>query len=134
MTYLSPEAIAKYRKTFYQREQTRHQANVERQQQTKQIVIQALNQVMQNYPMVKRVYLFGSMTRPENFRADSDIDLGVEDGTSVNMATCFNIWRDMERAVPGRAFDVRLLEKDDLFSVRVREKGDLIYERATTNA
>jgi predicted nucleotidyltransferase len=59
------------------------------------------------------------------FRPDSDIDIGVE---GANVALCFDIWRDLEQAIPEWPLDVRSLDPADAFSERVRAKGELIYE------
>lgn len=127
---ISPEKMAKYRQTFYQRQEAYRQKNETRQKKVLPVVKQAVRKVMPMYPTVQRVYLFGSLIRPGAFRTDSDIDLGIE---GVNMADCFDIWRDLEQIVTDWNFDVRPLEADDLFSERVRTKGVLIYECSTTN-
>ncbi|MBN1992335.1 MAG: nucleotidyltransferase domain-containing protein, partial [Anaerolineae bacterium] len=79
---------------------------------------------------VRRVYLFGSVTRPGAFRPDSDVDIGLE---GANMALCFDVWRELERAAPAWRLDVRSLEPEDLFTERVRQKGEVVYEQPASD-
>lgn len=127
-TALSAVEIARYRQSFQQRAQKRLAAHEERREQARQAARNAITIVMPRYPMVQRVYLFGSVVRPGAFRSSSDIDVGIE---GADMALCFDIWRDLERTAAGWQFDVRLLESEDPFSERVRQKGEVVYEHAT---
>lgn len=74
--------------------------------------------------------MFGSILRPHAFRADSDIDVGVEgdDGRGV-----FDFWRALEEAAPGWTFDVRPFDPEDPLTARIREQGVLVYERAPSD-
>lgn len=122
----SSEEIAKYRRAFQQREQQRYHESEKQRHAARQIVCDAIAITMPHYPTVRRVYLFGSVTKPGAFRSDSDIDIGVE---GVDVAVCFGIWRDLERIVKEWLLDVRSLDPDNPFSLRVRQQGELIYER-----
>lgn len=130
-TQFSPETIASYRRAFYQRVQAQFQANEQRRQQARQAVGEAIKTVIPHYPAVRRVYLFGSVTRAGAFGPDSDVDIGLE---GANMALCFDIWRDLERAVPEWRLDVRSLDPEDLFAERVRQKGEPVYEQPTSDS
>lgn len=128
---LSAKEIARYRQSFQQRAQKRLAAREEQRAQARQAARNAITTVMPRYPMVQRVYLFGSVVRPGAFRSSSDIDVGIE---GADMALCFDIWRDLEREAAGRQFDVRPLEPEDPFSERVRQRGELIYDQTPATA
>lgn len=127
----SPEAIARYHRSFVERTEQRRRENEQLRQRARQAVSQAVAAVVDRYPTVQRVYLFGSVTRLGAFKAGSDVDIGVEGAT---MARCFDIWRDLEEIVPEWPLDVRALEAQDPFSERVRQKGELVYERPVPTA
>ena len=120
------EQVVACRKTLQAREE-RVRAERERLRQKALVEIrQAVHAVVGRYPVLRRVYLFGSVIRPGAFRLDSDIDVAVE---GLDMGTCFDLWADMERAMPGWTLDVRALAGADGFSERVRQRGMLLYER-----
>ncbi|MGF1602704.1 MAG: nucleotidyltransferase domain-containing protein [Thermosynechococcaceae cyanobacterium] len=81
--------------------------------------------IMPHYPEVKQVYLFGSVTAPGRFHANSDIDIAIE-GTSA--ASYFSIWRDLEAIVQDWRIDLRELKDESYFAQRVRQQGELVYE------
>ncbi len=129
---LTPQAIAAYRRNFQQRLQARCQAAEARRSRAKKAVSRAIAALMPGYPAVKRVYLFGSIVKPGRFNeTTSDIDIGIEGAT---MALCFDIWRDLEQALPDWAMDVRPLPPQDPFTERIRQKGELVYERQDTGS
>ncbi len=128
---ISPEVMADYRRTFQKRSKARFQAREKRRQQAKQAAFDAIDKVIPHYPLVQRVYLFGSVITSGVFSENSDVDVGIE---GVDMALCFDIWRDLERAAPEWTFDVRSLDPDDPFSERVRQKGELVYEWSNTTS
>jgi len=123
---LSPEVTKKYRQAFKQRQQQRFEAAENRRLQAKQAAHKAIHNILVHYPSIRRVYLFGSVLTPGAFKDSSDIDVGIE---GADMALCFDIWRDLEQAAPTWRFDVRPLEPEDPFSKRVRQRGELIYDR-----
>jgi predicted nucleotidyltransferase len=92
---------------------------------------QALAAVLPDYPAVRRAYLFGSVTRPGAFRADSDVDIAIE-GSSA--ADYFAIWRRLEEAMPDWLVDVRELLSDTWLAQRIYRQGYLVYERETGHA
>jgi predicted nucleotidyltransferase len=124
-----PEDIAIYRRAFEQRAQARLRKKEELRLRARQAVVEAIETIALAYPTVQRVYLFGSVIRPGAFGPDSDVDIGLE---GANTALCFDIWRDLEQAAPEWKLDVRSLVPDDLFSERIREKGEVIYDRSIT--
>ncbi len=121
---LSSEAIKTYRRAARRQAQNRFQTQEKRRQRARQAVSEAIGRVLPRYPTVQRAYLFGSVTRPGAFKPGSDIDVGIE---GANMALCFDIWRDVEKAIPEWPLDVRPLDGDDLFAERIRRKGELVY-------
>ena len=124
---VSVEDVTTYRRNLHHRAQARLREKEKRRQRARQVVGDAVPVVVARYPTVRRVYLFGSVTRPGAFGPDSDVDIGVE---GASMALCLDIWRDLEKAVPEWQLDVRSLRKGDPFSERVCQKGELVYERA----
>lgn len=130
-TSLSSEEIARYRRSFQQRAESQLAAREKQREQAKQAARNAITTVMSGYPMVQRVYLFGSVVQPGAFRNNSDIDVGVE---GADMALCLDIWRDLEKETSGWQFDVRPLESEESFSDRIRQKGELVYERSVEGA
>lgn len=74
-------------------------------------------------PTLERVYGFGSTFELwRTYRADSDIDLGVEGGN----------WSLLMRALPHDEFDVSIVElelQDPEFTNHVRAVGEILYEK-----
>lgn len=89
-------------------------------------VSEAVQKAVANFPSVKRVFLFGSVTRPNAFRPDSDVDVAIE---GLGLADYFPTWRAIEEAAPGWTIDVRDITQPSDFAGRVRATGKLIYER-----
>ena len=90
-------------------------------------VTEAVRRVVTDFPSIQRVFLFGSVTRPSGFRADSDVDLAIE---GLGVADYFAVWRAIERAAPDWAVDVRDITQPSDFAESVRATGKLIYERS----
>jgi len=88
--------------------------------------------VLPAFPQVRRAYLFGSTVRRGAMRSDSDIDVAVEGVLSAE--AYFALWRELEHAMSGRTVDVVELGKDRHFAERVRQTGEVIYERADSDA
>jgi len=124
LTGLSDDAITVYRRSFEERERRRWTKRERCRLEALTAIRRAVHAVVVSYPAVRRVTLFGSVTRPGAFRPDSDIDVGVE---GLDTEAWFDLWRDLERAAPGWTLDVRLLKPDDHFSERVRQRGMVIY-------
>ena len=89
-------------------------------------VSEAVQKAIVNFPSVKRVFLFGSVIRPNAFRPDSDVDVAIE---GLGVADYFPIWRAIEEAAPGWTIDVRDITQPSDFAERVRATGKTVYER-----
>ena len=102
-------------------------------QQVLQAVRTAAPSVLASFPQVWRAYVFGSVVRPgAMFRSDSDIDVAVEGDLSAEVY--FALWRELERAIPGGATEVVELGQDPRFAERVRQTGEVIYERPDSHS
>jgi predicted nucleotidyltransferase len=124
---LPSQDVAIFYHTLRRLAQARFREKERRRRRARRAVEEAISVVLPHYPAVRRVYLFGSVTRPGAFEAGSDIDIGVE---GADMALCLDIWRDLERVVTEWLLDVRSLDRDDLFVERVRQKGEVVYDRS----
>ncbi|MEA3340127.1 MAG: nucleotidyltransferase domain-containing protein [Chloroflexota bacterium] len=122
----SDDAISAYRRAFEERERQKMTRRERRRLEALAAIEQAVRVTASSYPAIRRVYLFGSITRPSTFRSSSDIDVAVE---GLGAGRCFDLWRDLERAAPGWTLDVRSLRQRDYFSDRIRERGMVVYER-----
>lgn len=90
-------------------------------------VTEAVQRVVADFPSIQRVFLFGSITRPKGFRADSDVDVGIE---GLGVEDYFAVWRAIEKVAPDWLIDVRDITQPSDFAERVRTTGKLIYERS----
>ena len=122
--------IAAVRHNFQAREAQRRAEREARRAAAKRAVTEAALKVVANFPSVRRIYLFGSVTRANAFRADSDVDVAVE---GLGIADYFPIWRAIEEAALDWAIDVRDITEPSTFAERVRASGKLIYERDVPN-
>jgi len=111
-----------------EREQLEREA---RRAAAERAVTEAVRRVVAGFPTVRRVFLFGSVTRPNAFRLDSDVDVAVE---GLGVADYFPIWRAIEEAAPEWTIDVRDITQPSTFADRVRTTGKLIYERSHPTA
>jgi len=100
-------------------------------QQARDDAIAAIAQVIPHYPQITHVYLFGSVTRPGQFRDCSDIDIAV---AGTDAATYFALWRDLEAACPTWAIDLREINQPSHFTKTVRQTGELVYESTSSPA
>ena len=100
-------------------------------QQAIQAVRLAVKSILPRFPQVQRVYLFGSVIRPGAFRSLSDVDIAVEGELSAE--DYFALWRELDRAVPDWQIDLVELGRDVFFADRVREAGEVIYERPNSD-
>ena len=94
-------------------------------------VTEAARRVAPNFSAVTRIFLFGSVTRDNAFRPDSDVDVAIE---GLGTADYFSIWRAIEEAAPDWTIDVRDITQPSAFADRVRSTGKLIYERVNPTA
>ena len=118
--------IAACRETLRQREESNYQARESRRLAAREAILAAIQMVLPRYSAVKRVYLFGSVTCAGAFHPNSDIDVAVE---GVTTSDYFPLWRELEEAVSDWMIDLRDLKEPSYFSQRVRQQGELVYER-----
>ena len=91
------------RQYYEEREARRRERREEERRRWLRRVREAVSEVARRHAGVKRVYLFGSLTRPGRFRTDSDIDVAVEcDSPEAESA----FWRELEHALE-REVDMR---------------------------
>ena len=114
------------REAFRARQQKMRAERENRRLDALAAVRRAILECVQGYPSVRRIYLFGSVVRPEAFRRDSDVDVAVE---GIGVAEYFDLWRHLEHAAPEWTIDLRDITLPSLFAERVRSTGVLIYER-----
>jgi predicted nucleotidyltransferase len=91
----------------------------------------AARSVLPRFPRIQRAFLFGSVLRPGALRPSSDVDVAVEGKLSAE--EYFDLWRELERAATGWALDLVELDQDSYFAARVRQDGELVYERSNPN-
>jgi predicted nucleotidyltransferase len=109
------------------REQQRFQKCESIRQQALQWAHEAARNILPAFPRVRKAYLFGSVMHSGAMRRDSDIDIAIEG--ELKAEDYFALWREMERAIPGRTVEVVELGKDPHFTESVRQSGELIYAR-----
>jgi len=74
---------------------------------------------------LKRVYLFGSLVRKENFHKNSDIDLAVE---GLKSEKYLQAWGELEEAL-NHPFDLVQIEKaTGTLKEIIKNEGVIIYE------
>ena len=115
------------RATLQARQAAQYAKREERRQAARDSVIAAAASIFPHFPAVRRAYLFGSAVRPGALRATSDIDIALEG--ALEAETYFAVWRALEMQVKEWNLDIVELQKDLQFAARVREQGELIYER-----
>jgi predicted nucleotidyltransferase len=115
------------------REQETYQLRERRRQAACDALRAAVRFVAPRYAQVDRAFIFGSVTRPGGLGEASDLDVAVE-GT-LSAEAFFALWRDLERAVDSGPIDlVELDQRSVHFVQRVREAGELIYERNASDS
>jgi predicted nucleotidyltransferase len=110
------------------REQEGFRQRERRRQVARAALCTAVCAVAPRYPQVDRAFLFGSVTRPGGLNETSDLDVAVEG--VLGAEDFFALWRELERAVDSWPVDLVELDRRSVhFVQRVRETGELIYER-----
>ena len=89
------------------------------------LVREVAQRIFPRFPTVRRAYLFGSALY--GLRADSDVDIAVEGDLSAQ--EYFDLWRELDWAIPERIVDLIELNRHPRLAARVRQEGLLIYER-----
>ncbi len=131
MTGWSPEEIAAARENLRRRRETEYRAREVRRQKALRALREAAPRVFPRFAAVRRAYLFGSVTRPGEMGAQSDVDVAVEG--KLGAEEYFALWRALEEA-SGEPVDLVELTDDLPFARRVRESGEVIYERRDPDA
>lgn len=114
------------RENLRQRQARRYRERETQRQAARTAVLAAIRTVLPEYPQVQRIYLYGSITHPGTFGAQSDVDIAVE---GTNAEDYFTLWRDLQEAAPEWEIDLREINQPCYFSDTVRQRGELIYER-----
>ncbi len=115
------------------RERAAYQLRERRRQAAFDALGAAVRAVAPRYLQVRRAFLFGSVTRPGGLNETSDLDVAVE-GT-LGAEDFFAFWRELERAVDSWPVDLVELDRRSVhFVQRIRETGELIYERKTPDS
>ncbi|MCS7282413.1 MAG: nucleotidyltransferase domain-containing protein [Anaerolineae bacterium] len=122
----SPEEIALARENLQRRREAEYRAREERRQRALQALREAASRVFPRFATVQRAYLFGSVIYPGQMGLASDVDVAVEGNLSPE--DYFALWRALEEA-SGETIDLVELNEDVPFARRVRESGEVIYER-----
>jgi predicted nucleotidyltransferase len=84
----------------------------------------AIPLVASTYPKIKTIYLFGSILVAGAFYMESDIDIAVE---GIDPVGYFELWHDLEAALPNWDIDLRDLPANTQFTGRVKQRGIKIY-------
>ncbi len=124
--------LAASRSYLRSRQEREFRVREQRRQEALQAVRAAAQSVLPRFPGVRRAYLFGSVLRPGAMHAMSDVDVALEG--DLDAEAYFAVWRELERAAPGWQIELIELGVDVYVSARVREQGELIYERADSDA
>jgi predicted nucleotidyltransferase len=107
---------------YYRQRAARQRAQREAERQRwLQRTREAVSRLVLDHPGMRRVYLFGSLTKPGGYRSGSDIDVAVECDT-IEVESAF--WRALEREL-GRDVDVRPLT--GAIAEVVAYEGEQIY-------
>lgn len=131
MSGITPEALAEYRRGWRRREEARRARREERRLAALAAARQAILTLAGNWPSVRRVYLFGSITEPGMFHERSDIDVAVAGTTAEDY---FAFGRALDEALPQFLVDVREINAPSFFADQVRATGVLLYEREDSTA
>jgi predicted nucleotidyltransferase len=125
------EKLLAYRRSLQTRWERRREKAERRRQAAYCAVQEASAGVFCRYPSLHRAYLFGSVTYPGAFHAQSDIDIAVE---GLDPQRYFDVWRDLERALPHWVIDLRDISSASSFADLVRKTGVIIYENPDSTA
>ncbi|MGC9398859.1 MAG: nucleotidyltransferase family protein [Anaerolineae bacterium] len=128
---IDTEKLHAYWQSLQTRWETRREAQEQRRKAAYRAVQAAAATVFCRYPSLHWAYLFGSITYPEAFHAHSDIDIAVE---GLDPQRYFDVWRDLERALPHWVIDLRDISSESPFADLVRKIGVIIYENPDSTA
>ncbi|RME31217.1 MAG: nucleotidyltransferase domain-containing protein [Thermoflexia bacterium] len=131
MTAWSPEEIAIAQENLRRRREAEYRAREAQRQKALQALRDAAPRVFPRFPAVRRAYLFGSVTDPGQIGPAPDVDVAVEGALSPE--DYFALWRALEEE-SGETVGLVELTGDSPFASRVRESGEVIYERQNPDA
>jgi predicted nucleotidyltransferase len=120
-----------YREQYHKRRRQARQQREAIRRQALTAVTQAIPSIAASFPSIRRVYLFGSVTRPGHFHSGSDVDVGVVGATAE---AYFAFWRELEATLPEWLIDVRDVSDDMHFSHQIQQRGILLYERTDSSS
>ncbi|MEZ4714136.1 MAG: nucleotidyltransferase domain-containing protein [Caldilineaceae bacterium] len=127
---MAPEHIAAYRASFRGRLQDKYRTHEKRRQQLMQTVLRCAHKTFTRFPSIQRAYLFGSIIRPREFHAESDVDIGIE---GANAEEYFGAWAAFEELLPQVVIDIRDVDALTSFGQAIMRTGIMIYERTDTS-
>lgn len=127
----SPEEIAATQEHLRRRRESAFRAREGWRQAVLRALRKAAPQLFPRFPTVRRVYLFGSVTRPGEMGRRSDVDVAVEG--KLGAEDYFALWRALEEA-SGETIDLVELTDDLPFARPIRESGEVLYERRNPDA
>jgi predicted nucleotidyltransferase len=83
-----------------------------------------LSEVLNDFPKVRKAYIFGSILKKGRFGENSDIDIALEGDVKEDY---FPIWGKLEEKL-GERVDLRILENNSTSQI-IKREGKLVYER-----
>jgi predicted nucleotidyltransferase len=114
------------RQNFRARQQQKVVDAETRRRQARAAILHALRFVLPSHPELRRIFLFGSVTREGAFHAASDIDVAVE---GTNAEQYFALWHELGNVAQEWTIDLREINQPSYFTSAVQQRGELIYER-----
>lgn len=95
--------------------------------------IDAIHQVLQKYPQVKRAILFGSRAKG-NYKPGSDIDLALDGDNQLDMNLLFQIEMDLDDLYLPYKMDMHLIDRINEQSMldHIHRVGKLFYASEVT--
>jgi predicted nucleotidyltransferase len=110
------------------REKEYQQLNKEYHQQVRKKLHKSINEIISKFPTVKKIIVFGSYLT-DRFNKKSDLDLYIEEITGEEFYIIKNLLED------SLELDVDIYTQTDSqrFIDKVKERGEILYERQTKN-
>lgn len=119
------------RDNFRQRTATQQAEREALRWQAYDAAVATIHTIAPTYPNITQIFLFGSITRPQQFQRHSDIDIAI---AGTDATTYFALWRDLEAACPSWVIDLREINQPCHFADVVRQTGVLVYECSDRSA
>jgi predicted nucleotidyltransferase len=115
--------LAAARRYHAERERRRCRLREELRRQRLVRVEEAVARLAPAHPAIDAVYVFGSLTRPGDFRETSDIDLAVDCG---DLAAESRFWRALEEELE---LPVDMRPRRGVVAQAIERSGEPLYER-----